>query len=222
MELDNFKNSVNLENRAKSNIDIQSLKAIKTKVRNFEKTTQRNNLIESLVAAIAFIFVITAIVNGHSVYPIVIGSLLPELVQTVEPKLNFMMYVSLIAMAIYCLLIPVKLYLANKNDESFNWTLTSRVDNEIEKLTNQHKLWSQAHLWSFIPAAFIGIFFFWGLQISLLNTWIPNIYLSIYLVFMALSFIGGIWMKKHMTDKQIQPLLDKLHNLKKQLNSTEV
>ncbi|NQZ24586.1 MAG: hypothetical protein HRT53_21390 [Colwellia sp.] len=222
MELDDLKNAINLENKTELNINSQSLKTIKTKVSNFEKETKRNILIESLVAAIAFIFVITAILNGHSIYPIIIASLLPDLAQTAEPKINFMMYASLITMAIYCLFIPIKLYSTINNDESLNWTLTSRVDNEIEKLTNQKKLWSQAHLWSFIPAAFIGILFFWGLQISLLNTWIPNIYLSIYLVFITLAFTGGIWMKKYMSDKRIQPLLDNLHNLKKQLNSTAV
>lgn len=222
MELDDLKNAINLETKTESNIDSQSLKAIKTKVSNFEQETKRNFLIESLVAAIAFIFVITAILNGHSIYPIIIASLLPDLAQTAEPKINFLMYASLITMAIYCLFIPIKLYSTIKNDESLNWTLTSRVDNEIEKLTNQKKLWSQAHLWSFIPAAFIGVLFFWGLQVSLLNTWIPNIYLSIYLVFIALSFTGGVWMKKHMSDKRIQPLLDNLHDLKKQLNSTAV
>jgi len=222
MELDDLKNAVNKESKIESNIDKQSLKEIKTKVSYFEKETKRNFLIESLVAVIAFILVITAIIKGHIFYPIIIDYLLPELVQSVEPRLNFMMYASLIVMAVYCLFIPIKLYLTNQDDESLNWTLISRLDNEIEKLTKQNKLWSQAHLWSFIPAAFIGILFFWGLQFSLINTWIPNLYLSIYLLFVALIFIGGLWMQNHMTGKRIQPLLDKLINLKKQLNCSDI
>lgn len=222
MELDDLKNAVNKESKIESNIDKQSLKEIKTKVSDFEKETKRNFLIESLVAVIAFILVITAIIKGHIFYPIIIDYLLPELVQSVEPRLNFMMYASLIVMAVYCLFIPIKLYLTNQDDESLNWTLISRLDNEIEKLTKQNKLWSQAHLWSFIPAAFIGILFFWGLQFSLINTWIPNLYLSIYLLFVALIFIGGLWMQNHMTGKRIQPLLDKLINLKKQLNCSDI
>jgi hypothetical protein len=221
MELDDLKNAVNIESKVEVKIDSQSLKAIKIKVSDFDKETKRNFVIESLVAVLAFLIVITAIIKGHIFYPVVIDSLLPELAQSTEPKLNFMMYASLIAMAIYCLFVPVKLYLTNKNDASLNWTLASRVDSEIEKLTKQNKLWSQAHLWSFIPASIIGIIFFWGLQISLANTWIPNIYLSVYLIFVALALIGGIWIKNRMTGKRIQPLLDKMINLKKQLNCAD-
>ena len=66
----------------------------------------------------------------------------------------------------------------------------------------------------------IGVLFFWGLQKSLLDTWMPNLYLTLYLVFIVLSVLGGIWLKNNMTSQKIQPLLDKLYTLKKELGDT--
>ena len=222
MELDDLKSEMNNEKQMASNIDRKFFKDIKTNVSRFDKKTKINTIIESLVAAIAFISVLVMLIKGPSIYPVIIDALLPGQFKNIEPEFNVMMYISLMLMAVYCLLVPIKLHLANKDDNSLNWSLTSRVDSEISKLEKQNKLWSQAHLWAFIPSATIGILFFWGLQISLLDTWIPNFYLSTYLAFIVLASYGGIWMKNQMTAKQIQPLLDKLYSLREQLYSANI
>ena len=163
MELNELKSALNEESPSIPMFDSHSLNTIQAKVNRFDKKTTSNTIIESLVATVAFILVVTAIINGHEIYPLVIDILWPSLTQIAEPKLNVMIYISLIFMAIYCLVIPIKLSIVNKNNQSINWTLIARIDNEIAKLESQSRLWSQAHLWFIVPSATIGMLFFWGL-----------------------------------------------------------
>jgi len=222
MELDDFKKTLIKENKMNSNIDDFSFEEIKTKVTSFEKGTKRNLFIETLVAVFAFITVIILIINGNSIYSSVIDTLMPNIANEVAPQINLFMYLSMILMAVYCVFVIVKLHLTQKSDESLNWTLISRLDSEINKLAQQHKLWSKAHLWAVIPALVIGVLFFWGIQISLLNTWFPGLYLSLYFIFMTLASFAGIWIKNNMATKRIQPLLDQLLSVRKQLNSNDI
>ena len=84
-------------------------------------------------------------------------------------------------------------------------------------MEKQHKLWSTSHIWSIAPAALIGVLFFWGLNESLLGTWMPSVYLWLYFGFVALSAVGGLWLRKDMVSKNIQPLLDQLYGLRQEL-----
>ncbi|TQV88321.1 hypothetical protein [Aliikangiella coralliicola] len=219
MELDDLKKAIEKEKQTMKIKNPLSFSELKTKVSKFERSIKRNFLIETLVAVFAFIMVIVAMVSGPYIYPLIVKELLPELASNFEPKLNFMMYLGLFLMAIYCLFVPLKLYFAIKVDDSLSWTLTSRVDKEIEKLEKQNRLWSSANTWSLAPAAIIGVLFFWGLQYSLSGSWYPNIYLSLYFVFVVVSLFLGVWLKNNLVEEKIRPLLEKLYAIKEEINT---
>lgn len=104
-------------------------------------------------------------------------------------------------------------------ENRYSWTLAKRVDAELRLLQQQKRLWGKAEVWAFLPAILIGTSFFWGLQISLLGTWVPSVYLIGYFVFTALSTWGGMWLKRHMLQKEVAPLLDELSEIKSELEA---
>ena len=217
MTLDDFKETIGADGRGAALQDSDSLNSLMVGVHNFDRSLRRNFVIEVVVAAIAMSAVVAAILGGHYLYPRIVGELFPGTVGDTAPTLNTAMYASLVLMALYCLVVPMKRYLAEKSDVSLSWTLSSRVDAEISRMEKQHRLWSTSHIWSIAPAALIGVLFFWGLNKSLLGTWMPSVYLWLYFGFVALSAVGGLWLRKDMVSKNIQPLLDQLYGLRQEL-----
>jgi len=215
MELDDFKNALNKE--PAPSLDTQDISRIKDKVQTHEAVTRRSFFMESAVALFAFTMIIIMLVLGPAYYPKIIGELLPDLVKVRTPELNSLMYAGMILSALYCLYVPIKLFRAQQVDGSLGWTVSSRVEQEIARLEHQKVLWSKAHIWSLAPAALIGILFFWGLQLSLIQDWVPTPYLMGYLAFVALSFIGGLWSRNRTIERDIKPVLEDLYQLRNEL-----
>jgi len=216
MELDDFKNVI-VKEAKKLRKDNDSSKSLTERVEEFDRDIKRKFFLETLFAALAFLIVVIMIIKGSTLYPLIIGELLPEIAKSSQPELNFAMYFAMILMAAYCLFVPAKLYLSRKVDSSLGWTLSARVDNEIEKLKKQRSLWSNAHIWSLTPALVIGVMFFWGLQYSLAGSWLPSLYLSLYFAFLVLTTFGGLWLKKDMIENKIHPLLSSLELMKNEI-----
>lgn len=211
MKLDDLRKTVNGEEQMAAMQDGYSLEEMKASLRNFDKAMRRNLVIETLISGFAFVAVTAMIFGGHYLYPHIIKELFPDFSQGFDPEMNAAMYASLFLMALFCIVVPAKRYLAEKTDVSLSWTLTSRIESEIVRMEKQYELWSTAHIWSIVPAAIIGVLFFWGLNKSLLGTWFPSVYLWLYFGFVALSVFGGLWLKNDMIGKNIQPLLDRLY-----------
>ncbi len=218
MKLDDLRKVVYGEEQMAKVAEEFSLEEMKTDVRDFDRAMKRNFVIESLVAAISFVAVTAMILGGHIWYPYIINELFPGFAKGLVPEMNIAMYAGLVLMALYSIVIPTKRFFAERMDVSLNWTLASRIESEIAKMEKQHKLWSTAHIWSIAPAAVIGISFFWGLNKSLTGTWIPHAYLWLYFGFVVLSAIGGLWLKNNMLTKNIQPMLDRLYGVRKEIH----
>ena len=217
MKLDELKQAENRDGQETSLQAEYSLEEIKTSVRDFDKSMRRNLIIESLVGGVAFVAVSVMIFGGHYLYPRFIKEIFPNLSNGLDPQMNAAMYAGLLLMALYCIFVPTKRYLAERADVSLGWTLISRIDSEISRLEKQYELWSRAHIWSIAPAAIIGILFFWGLNKSILGTWFPSVYLYVYFGFVALSVLGGLWLKNDMIAKNVQPLLDRLYIARREI-----
>ncbi|MCO7223402.1 hypothetical protein [Pleionea sp. CnH1-48] len=218
MELDDLKQAMNDEKAHQPTIESRTFKMMTQNVDLFNKKIKRHFIMEVAVAIFSFVTVMMFIIKGDYLYPMIIEELFPSLVANGAPQMNIMMYAAMSLMALYCLVIPVKLYLSLQPKESMSWTLSSRINNEIELLEQQNAFWSRAHLWSLIPATVIGVSFFWGLQYSLLGSWVPGFYLCLYFAFIAVSMLLCLWLKNHLVKKEIGPLLKELYITKSELN----
>lgn len=190
---------------------------LQSSLKGFHKAMKRNLILETLVAVIAFVSVVTLLVFGGQLYPRVV-ELLVASYQGAEAKMNIPMYISLGLMAFYCVMVPVKRYLALTMEESIDWTVTARVESEIERLEQQRTLWSTSHIWSIAPAAVIGVLFFWGLNKSLLGSWFPSVYLWCYLGFVTVWTLATLRLKRDLIGNKIQPLLDRLYGVREQIH----
>jgi predicted histidine transporter YuiF (NhaC family) len=217
MKLDDLKNIRDEEGKFMPESNDEVLDGIKDKLYNFNTEVRRNFVIETSTAAISLVLVLIMIGFGDIFYQFVIEELFPEISPDREIHFNLAMYLSLILMAIYCIIVPIKLYTNQQNNDSLAWTLTSRVNSEINKLEKQDKLWSKIHIWSFSPAVVISALFFWGLQVSVTGLWLPSVYLGVYFIFVALFILGGFWLKKNKRKRSIAPLLQNLYSVREEL-----
>lgn len=217
MKLDDLKATIDKEKDMMQRTSNSSVDNINSELFRFHRDIKRNSAIETLVAIIAFCAVSMMLVYGDTFYPYIVGQIFPDAITEKQVSMNIPMYFSIILMAIYCLFIPFKLYTAQRNGDSLDWTLSSRVNQEIEKLEKQNKLWSSAHLWSFAPAIIIGVSFFWGLQVSLTGKWFPSIYLMLYFVFIFLTTLSGLKRKQLLLERHIAPMLKKLYSIREEI-----
>ncbi len=216
MELDNLKESIAkcFETESQS----PSLTQIDNDTQRYKSRYKLHVWLESAVAIFALFFIMVALFCGEVWYPKVVAELLPAFANN-KLSIHPMMYIALIAMACYCLFVPIKLHRAKSQQQAMlAWTVKQRVDAEIAHFEKLKDLWSGANLWSFLPAMFIGVSFFWGLQVSLIGSWVPSVYLIGYFIFVGLSFWAGLKMKKHVIEKEISPILDDLYQCQNDLN----
>lgn len=187
---------------------------------NINQFNQRYNWhfwVEVSVALFAFIAVMIGLFTGHIWYPLVIEQLLPELASP-ELSMHFLMYCSMIFCAIYCVLVPLKLAKARGgHGAQLACSLKERIDIEIAHFEQQKGLWNTVSFWSLIPANIIGLSFFWGLQVSLLDQWLPSLYLLAYLGFLVFSNWLGLTLKKKMLQGDVEPILRELYQYRQEL-----
>lgn len=217
MKLDDLKAVIDQEKDIMEKTKTSSIDSINKELFRFNKEINRNTLIETIVATFAFCAVSLMLLYDDTFYPYVIGQIFPNVTAEKQVSMNTSMYFSLVVMAIYCLFVPFKLAMAQRDIDSLDWTLSSRVNQEIGKLEKQSKLWSSAHLWSFAPAIIIGVSFFWGLQVSLTGHWFPSDYLMLYFVFIFLTTMSGLKRKKMLLERRITPMLKRLYGIRKEI-----
>jgi succinate dehydrogenase hydrophobic anchor subunit len=208
MEFDTLKNDINT---------LDKLASASQNTRQYYRVLKRRFIIETFVSFVALLFVIALMVFGDSLMAKIIFEFsLSEHISGLG-NVNALMMFSCILMIIYCVVTPVQLWRSIMPDESLSWSLTDRVKSEIEKLTVQQGLWEKSPIWSFLPAIFIGVSFFWGLQFSLLGTWVPSIYLLSYFALIIAMTAGGFWLKKQMLQNEIAPLIQELQTIDREL-----
>lgn len=215
MELDNLKQSMtkNLED----GVQVPSLNKIDNDTQQYKSRYKLHVWLETSVAVLALFFIVVALYCGEVWYPILIAELLPSLVND-KLSIHPLMYLAMIAMVCYSVFVPIKLHRAKNQEQAMlTWTVKQRIEAEIEHFEKLKNLWSGANLWSFMPAMFIGVTFFWGLQVSLIGRWFPTVYLFGYFVFVGLSLWSGLKMKKQVIENEITPILKDLYLCKHDL-----
>ncbi len=212
MELDDLKNT--MAQQAQLNNQGQH---IEQQVSQYSRAVQRSNWIETGFAVLGLLMVIAALLAGDTLYPMILQQLAPELAAN-NPTIHPLMYFSLVAAAVYFVWIPIKLHRAQRLEQRYSWSLTQRIDAEITLLKRQQSLWTNVELWSFVPAFIIGCSFFWGLQVSLLGTWVPSLYLIGYFIFTTLAAWGGVTLKRRVLANEVEPLLQELTAIRSELS----
>ncbi|MEQ3658816.1 MAG: hypothetical protein ABNH21_07660 [Glaciecola sp.] len=203
---------------AQSSIDIQNqIMSATSNTQIYYRNLKRNFIIETTVSILAFLSVIAMMVFGDWLMAKILFEFSLNEHISGTGKVNNLMIFSFVLMAIYCITTPIKLWRSIKPDETLSWSLNDRVKSEIGRLTLQLHFWKKSPIWSFLPAIIIGVSFFWGLQFSLLGTWAPSIYLMAYFALLGLMTFGGFWLKKHMLQNEIEPLLQELQTLDTEL-----
>jgi hypothetical protein len=200
------------------NTEVSKVAETDININQFNRRYNWHFYIEVSVAVFAFIAVMIGMFSGHVWYPLVIEQLLPEFASQ-QLSMHFLMYFSMACCAIYCLFVPIKLAKARAvPNVKLACSLKERVESEIQHFEKQKTLWTAAHIWSFLPANVIGLSFFWGLQVSLLDQWFPSLYLMAYIGFLVFSNWGGLKLQKKMLEKEVAPILQELYQYRQELS----
>jgi hypothetical protein len=204
MDLDTMKNELRAS---------ESTNKVQSNTHQYYQVLKRRFVIETAVAAFALMAVIMMLLFGDKLMTLILTEFAIQHSIKGSGQLNFLMYFSFFVSAAYCITVPIKMWRSISPDESLSWTLTDRVKSEINRLEKQNTFWNKAPIWSFLPANIIGISFFWGLQYSLLGTWLPSLYLIMYFILLIAMNLGGFWLKHHLIEKEIKPLVTELREV---------
>jgi uncharacterized membrane protein YhaH (DUF805 family) len=224
MELDDFKN---MQSKGRSNKPTEASTQEQTTMLEIEKVKQdfkaysrkysMHVYLEITVAVFAFASVVTFIAFGDVLYQKIISELMPNYMQSNAnrpPEIHGLMTFAMWMMAAYCVVIPWKMYQTTKlKNLSAEATTQEHVSRQLQYFKNMKQFWSTSFLWSILPANIIGLSFFWGLQISLLDTWVPSIYLIIYIIALILYNWFTVILKRQLLNKEVKSRLDELDEL---------
>lgn len=134
-----------------------------------------------------------------------------------QVPMNALMLLSCAIFMGMSLYIPYRLIQARKANQQNDWTLRNNIEREIDKLEKQSKLLSSVASWYVAPLAIAIFCGSWGGYALRTGTYVPDIPLIIYWAFAGAMGIGIIFWNKIAARKKIQPTLNKLLNLKRQL-----
>ncbi|MEM7359963.1 MAG: hypothetical protein AAF431_12755 [Pseudomonadota bacterium] len=137
------------------------------------------------------------------------------------PAMNLAMQLSMAIMAFMSLYVPYRLISARRISEDDNWTLASRINREIEKLERQSALVDRVAAWYLAPLALAIFLGSWGGHVQQTQSWVPDTSLLLYWGAVVLLGTGILFYNRHNRRTRIQPVLDRLLNLRKELESDE-
>jgi hypothetical protein len=217
MELDDFKTQTQAQSSAKADQNDHNLNAcqkVLAEVAVFQKEYRQKIWLETIVAVFAFTAVVLMLVFGDQYYVKIITELGFKPSPNAPLEVHWLMTTSMLMMAIYCIVMPVRLHRSRRIEHA---QATSSVESNLQmQLGHFHQLrniWSTANFWSFLPANLIGVSFFWGLQISLTNSWIPGPYLLGYFILIAFINWQLFRLQKKMLNDEIAPKIKELSEL---------
>lgn len=134
-----------------------------------------------------------------------------------RPEASVLMQLSMVAMIAVCALIGGKLLLSQRSQIKDDWTLASRINRQIEKREKEAQLLGTSMIWYLTPMLVVVIAGSWSGFAERTGTFVPDAGLLIYWGLVLALFVGIYFYNQHRVKTKIQPVLDKLYALRREL-----
>lgn len=131
---------------------------------------------------------------------------------------NPMLQTGIIGMALVAVYIAVKVIRSQSVKAENPWTLSSKLNQQIEKREKEAKMLSSVASWYLTPLFVVIVMGSWGGYAQRTGTWLPDAGLWIYWGLCVLFYLAIYWVNRRRVRNEIEPLLNKLHHLRQQLD----
>lgn len=132
---------------------------------------------------------------------------------------NPMLQTGIIGMALVAVYIAVKVIRSQSVKTENPWTLSAKLNQQIEKREKEAKMLSSVASWYLSPLFVVIVMGSWGGYAQRTGTWLPDAGLWIYWGLCVLLYLAIYWANSRRVRNEIQPLLDKLYHLRQQLDA---
>lgn len=130
---------------------------------------------------------------------------------------NPMLQTGIVGMALVAVYIAVKVIRSQSVKTENPWTLSSKLNQQIEKREKEAKMLSSVASWYLSPLFVVIVMGSWGGYAQRTGTWLPDAGLWIYWGLCVLFYLAIYWVNRRRVRNEIQPLLNKLYSLREEL-----
>ncbi len=200
MQLDDLKNSWEKEIAMKSNLT--DFGNIRRNVDKFDLRAKASWMIELFACAVVVIF-----------------TMLAWFVWLPTKELNLLFHVGMLAMIVSSVFVGWKIISARRVSTTDDWTFSAKLNIQIEKREKEVKLLNTVAYWYLTPilsAVFIASY---GGYAHRTGSYIPDAGLWIYWAICIVSYIGIYFFNQYKVKTKVQPILNQLYALKRELES---
>jgi FtsH-binding integral membrane protein len=134
-------------------------------------------------------------------------------------ELNLLFHLGMLAMVIACVFVGGKIIRARWVSTTDDWTLSAKIDIQIEKREKEAKLLNTVAYWYLSPLLIAVILSSYGGYAQRTGSYIPNVDLWIYWAVCLVLYIGIYFFNRHQVKTKVQPILDQLCALRRELES---
>jgi len=200
MQLDDLKNTWEEEMKMKNKL--ANFDHIRRNVNNFDRRANISWKLELLTC----IAVIAAVI-------------LIWLVRMPTEKLSLMYHIGMLAMVVSCAFVAAKIIWNRRILTTDDWTLSSKLNIQIEKREKETKLLKTVAYWYLTPLLIAVFLSSYGGHVQRTGSYIPDVGLWIYWTVCLVLYIGIYFFNQYRIKTKIQPILDQLYLLRRELES---
>ena len=133
--------------------------------------------------------------------------------QTLHP----LAHLGLFALVAGCAFVVWKIVHERKVTTNDDWTLSAKLDIQIEKREKEIKLLKSVAYWYLAPL-FVGIVLgTYGLHVNLTEDYLPGLSLWGYWALCLLLYVGIYFFNQHALKTKVRPVLEQLYGLRAEL-----
>lgn len=150
---------------------------------------------------------------------IIAGIILRWLVWPPSEVLNPLLQLGFLVTIVAVAFVAIKIVLSRKVIAHNDWTLSSKINIQIEKREKDMKLLSTLASWYLTPLFIAVILGSYGGYVQRTSVYVPDIGLWIYWAVCVALYIGIYFLNQHRVKTKIQPILEQLYAVKRELES---
>jgi len=134
-------------------------------------------------------------------------------------KLHPLFHLGMVAMIASCVFVAWKIISKRKVATSDDWTLSAKINIQIEKREKESKLLNSVVYWYLSPLFAAIVLSSYGGYVQRTGSYIPNTATWLYWALCLAMYIGIYLFNRYSLKNKVQPILEHLYRLRSELES---
>lgn len=141
------------------------------------------------------------------------------LVRLPTEELHPLVHLGMLAMVVSCVFVAWKIISMRKVSTIDDWTLSAKLNIQIEKREKEAQLLKSVAYWYLSPLFVAIILSSYGKYVQRTGSYVPNTTTWVYWAVCLALYIGIYFLNQHSAKTKIQPVLEQLYALRRELGS---